>query len=179
MTADEGLPALRMLEIDYAGYAYGLALVGRVSGQGPRMFALAAESPKGTVPLGLALVCDQVRFQGEATQFVWLLSKAPDQTYVNPATGFSSKGSSPGLIGVGLLFALLNRGTKDLGHSRLLLHASPLGGPGLLNWYQAVGMELVPSSVPLTATRKNDGRYLRFSQQGGQAFLARFAADFL
>lgn len=157
----------------FSGYAAAAEMVAQAFLQQPCCLVLV--NATSDVALAMALVCDS--FVDDA-HFLWLLSGVPASTL---AKSYPSAGGAPGLIGLGMLWAIAERAVRNAQGREpkgLLLHASPEGGDKLMKWYQCAGMTPIPAGVRLSLTRESDGRYLRFSASEAEAFVSKWRKEF-
>lgn len=136
----------------------------------PQTWTVLAPGNHGHVPIGMLMgLTGQYLPEGAPTGphvFAWLLTTAPDEHL--EANGI------PGALALGrvLLDVVIQISLATSSEGRVMLHADPRGGPGLLIFYSRSMMLLLdPAQVPrVVLNRKNDGRYFLFDEGRAGAF---------
>lgn len=136
----------------------------------PQTWTVLAPGNHGNVPIGMLMgLARQDLPKGAPTgphAFAWLLTTAPDEHL--EANGIPSTLA----LGKVLLDVIIQVSLATNCEGRVILHADPRGGPGLLVFYSRSMMQLLdPAQVPrVVLNRKNDGRYFHFDEGRAGAF---------
>jgi hypothetical protein len=129
--------------------------VGGFLSQDPRCLVVSLKDEPTFVCAMIGLVRVYPQPLHAASSFLWYLSSAPGEV-------FSSFGYSrpSGLGEVGIDICIVEALRKYGYDGGVWLHAAPEGGDRLMNWYNTtLGMSRLPEDLPLSYSRRNDGRY--------------------
>lgn len=171
------LPVVQQANPGRTGYRWGtivqyFPLLTRVAfGWAARSYTLAvytAGAGNNAVLSGLMTLVEGAIFPGSTDQcvYVWFLQSAPDAYILNNGSKLTPRS------GEALLDAAIVASFQAGFQGRILLHADPSGGNGLLEYYTNFGLTPLPQNVPISiSTKKNDGRYFVADSQTA-AFIA-------
>ena len=138
----------------------------------PRMFQLCRASD--AFPLGMLALLENERSINDHAQsavYVWYLTGAPDNAVRDRG---APKGITTAVLDIAVTLSL-----NGPAQGRLWLHAHPVGGERLLDWYRSRGLASVPPDTilpgPAIVGRPNDGRYLHLDEAGALEVSHRLA----
>lgn len=128
-------------------------------GWAAQCYSLAIFTPsQNNAPIltGLMSLVEGATFPGSTDKcvYVWFLQSAPDAYILSKGAALTPRS------GEALLDAAMVASQKAGYDGRILLHADPSGGQGLIDYYANFGLTRLPNNVPVgIATKQNDGRY--------------------